>query len=241
MKKLYLDIGNSQYKMAVYSGGKWSAVAEGKIDQPQEFRSNVLRNDTGNQWIISSVRKDLLDMLKTYLPADKIQVIGNQDIPPDRIDYRTPHTLGMDRFLVTNGAYYESGKSVIVIDAGSAITIDLMSEKGVFLGGVIMPGLRVQRQSVADHLPELPAVENMIPEDWPGKSSKECLEWGIHGSLQYALKGFMDRYTSTNPESDLYLTGGDSEIIKQLLKSEQEIRVRKFLLFEGMRLFAESI
>lgn len=241
MEKFYLDIGNSHYKMAVYRGGKWSAIAEGKIDQAHEFRSNVQRNDTGNKWIITSVRKDVLESLKNFLPAERIRVIGNQDIPYEKIDYHTSGTLGMDRFLAAHAAFHESKKSVMIIDAGSAITIDLMNGSGVFMGGVIMPGLRIQKQSVSDYLPELPPVENGIPKNWPGKSSKECLEWGIHGSLQFAMNGFIERYASIHPDLVLYLTGGDSEYIGKLIDKKYEILFRKDLLFEGMRLFSEFL
>lgn len=239
MEKIYLDIGNSHYKMAVYSNGRWSVVAQGKIDQASEFRSNVQKNDTGNKWIITSVRMDVLEVLKSFLPAERVRIIDNHDIDPDKIDYRTPHTLGLDRFLAAYAAFHESKKSVMIIDAGSAITIDMMNDKGVFMGGVIIPGLRIQKQAVTDYLPELPVIENVIPGNWPGKSSKECLEWGIHGSLQFALNGFIDRYSETHSDMDLYLTGGDSEFVGELIEKKSELLIRNHLVFEGMRLLSE--
>ncbi len=241
MEKFYLDIGNTFYKMAVFRSGKWSIIADGRINHSEEFKSKMGVITSQDQLIISSVRKDILVLLKSVVLAQTFQIIGNHDIPSHRMDYKTPDTLGVDRFLVANAAFQESGKSVIVIDAGSAITIDLMNEDGIYLGGVIMPGLRIQKQSVSDSLPELPEIESLIPQDWPGKSSKECLEWGINGGLQLAVNGFIKRYLSTYKNADLYITGGDSEIIKKAIHADIEFRWRKFLLFDGMRLFSESL
>lgn len=240
MRKFYLDIGNTYYKMAVFSGGKWSVLADGRIDQDGEFTSKMEVITSADQLIISSVRKDIMELLKNAVLVQSVQIIDNQCIPENRMNYDTPNTLGVDRFLVANAAFQESGKSVIVIDAGSAITIDLMNEAGVYMGGVIMPGVRIQKTSIRDNLPELPDIESVIPKDWPGKSSKECLEWGVNGALQFAINGFIKRYVSTYKNADLYVTGGDSEVIQRVINVDIEIRRRKFLLFDGMRYFSES-
>tara|TARA_R100001143_G_C3361345_1_gene136891 strand:- start:73397 stop:74125 length:729 start_codon:yes stop_codon:yes gene_type:complete len=240
MENFYLDIGNTFYKMALYKNGEWSIIADGRINHAEELKSKMEVITSRDQLIISSVRKDILVFLKSIVLAESFIVIENKDVPSHRMDYKTPDTLGVDRFLVANAAFQESGKSVIVIDAGSAITIDLMNEQGVFMGGVILPGVRIQKQTVRDHLPELPEIGSMVPADWPGKSSKECLEWGIIGGLQFTINGFINRYLSTNNNADLYVTGGDSELFKKLIHSDIEFRWRKYLLFDGMRVFAES-
>lgn len=241
MKNFYLDIGNTFYKMAVFKNGEWSIIADGRINDTEELKSKMKVITERDQLVISSVRNDILVLLKRFVLAKSFQVIGNKDIPSHRMDYKTPDTLGVDRFLVTNAAFQESGKSVIVIDAGSAITIDLMNEGGIYMGGVILPGVRIQKLAVHDHIPELPEIESVIPADWPGKSSKECLEWGIYGGLQFTINGFINRYKSSYKNADLYVTGGDSELIKRVINSDIEFRWRKYLLFDGMRLFSESL
>lgn len=241
MEKFYLDIGNTYYKMAVFGNGVWSIIADGRIDQYEKFNKKMKVITAEDQLIISSVRKDILEQLKKSVLAQRVQVIGNHNIPQHRMDYNTPETLGVDRFLVANAAFQESGKSVIVIDAGSAITIDMMNETGVFLGGVIMAGVRIQKQAVRDYLPELPGIESEIPANWPGKSSRECLEWGVNGGLQYTVNGFIKQYLAIYKNADLYITGGDSEIIERVIKDDVEIRRRKYLLFEGLRLISESL
>ena len=241
MEKFYLDIGNTHYKMAVFGSDGWSVIASGRIGKSEEFKLKMRVVTSKDSLIISSVRKDVLELLKSAILAKEIQIIDNQHIPSERMHYNTPNTLGVDRFLVANAAYLESGKRVIVIDAGSAITIDLMSETGIYMGGVIMAGLQIQKQAIEEYLPELPGIESVIPKDWPGKSSKECLEWGVNGALQFALNGFIKRYMAMNDNTDLYITGGDSEFIKSAIDVNIESRHRKFLLFDGMRLFTESM
>lgn len=104
-----------------------------------------------------------------------------------------------------------------------------------------MAGVRIQKQAVRDYLPELPGIESEIPANWPGKSSRECLEWGVNGGLQYTVNGFIKQYLAIYKNADLYITGGDSEIIERVIKDDVEIRRRKYLLFEGLRLISESL
>lgn len=241
MENFYLDIGNTHYKMAVFRNREWTIIAEGKIDQSEEFKTKMGVITSKDQLIISSVRKDILELLKSSVVTARVHVISIQNIPSTRMDYNTLETLGVDRYLVANAAFQESGKNVIVIDAGSAITIDLMNSKGIYMGGVILPGFYIQKQSVSDYLPELPDIEGVIPKDWPGKSSKECLEWGINGGLQFTVNGFIKKYKSMYDNTDLYVTGGDSEVIERAINAGTEYRWRKYLLFEGMRLFSESL
>jgi type III pantothenate kinase len=96
--------------------------------------------------------------------------------------------------LVCLAAWKETGgEDVIVIDAGSACTVDLMTKKGVFKGGIIMPGIQIIKHSMRTRLPELPEVPDSIPNEWPGKSTAECIAWGVNGGFLLAIRGFIER------------------------------------------------
>ncbi len=158
------------------------------------------------------------------------------------LDYKTPQTLGLDRFLVCLAAWKESDKeNVIVIDAGSACTVDLMSDEGIFKGGIIMPGLQILKDSMKDRLPELPEAPDSIPEEWPGKSTVECIEWGVNGGFLLAIKGFIERYKTCVSDPKIYVTGGNGRQIVNWMRDEQTLIYRKDLIWHGLEEFKKII
>ena len=123
-------------------------------------------------------------------------------------------------------------KAVLVIDAGSACTIDFTDVDGVFQGGVIMPGLKALQQVFFGAAPSLPQIEFEVPEVFPGKSSREALQWGLSQFLLDGIIANIARYEHTFGEFTLYITGGDAETLAPFLG--REVFVRADLIFNGM-------
>jgi type III pantothenate kinase len=151
------------------------------------------------------------------------------------LDYKTPNTLGLDRFLVCLAAWKESGEdNTIVVDAGSACTVDMMTKRGVYRGGVIMPGLPIIRHAMREKLPELPEVAESIPDEWPGKSTTECIEWGVNGGLMMAIHGFIDKYRNMVEEPSVYITGGNARKLLEWMGEKESMNYRKNLIWDGL-------
>ena len=243
MNQLYLDIGNSFLKMAIRKKSSWEIIFADTSDQLKEL-SRMIRSEYNlRQVLVSSVRKDLTNQLIRSLPKLTIREFRSSDIPSGMLDYKTPETLGLDRFLVCLGASMESKKrDVIVIDAGSACTVDLMTSNRVYCGGIIMPGLPIIRGAMESRLPELPMVGHSIPGEWPGKSTTECIEWGLNGGFLLAINGFIDKYRSFGNEPDIYLTGGNAvHLVDWFDEDFGQILHRKHLIWDGMEEFAKII
>ena len=183
--------------------------------------------------VVASVRKDHFTLLKNQITNKKITQITIDDIPIEMLDYSTPKTLGIDRYLDCLGAFKESKKGVVVIDAGSACTIDMMDKRGVYKGGIIMPGLQSIMQIFKSVAPELPETEKEIPKNWPGKNTKESLQWGQVGFFIDGIKSALGRFKDQYGDFELYITGGDGETISKLIteKSKND----SFLIFKGMQ------
>lgn len=238
MKELYLDIGNSFLKMATRKKTDWQIVFDGEHTRLEELCGVIESAGDFKKVLVTSVRKDISQRLVQILPGVKIREYKTEDIPSKMLDYKTPNTLGLDRFLVCLGAAHESPKkNVVVIDAGSACTIDLMKRDNVYCGGVIMPGLKIIRNAMENRLPELPTAPDSIPITWPGKSTKECIEWGVNGGFVVAIQGFIEKYQSSVGNIDIYVTGGDARQLIQWLGEEKEYIHRKNLIWEGMEQF----
>ncbi|MCC5914049.1 MAG: type III pantothenate kinase [Balneolaceae bacterium] len=241
MERIYLDIGNSGFKLFKRNTDrKWTLLQKGGDEDAGQIAEYVLSLNGEADPIVCSVREDLLQKFQSKLNGRSIEIIRTSSIPAKLLDYETPETLGVDRFLACLGAFSLSSSDVIVVDAGSACTIDLMTSDTVFRGGVIMPGLGILHNSVRNQLPELPNVERQIPARWPGKTTVKSLEWGINGAFLFSLKGFLKKYMEEYSEAEIWLTGGDSEFLFQSLREEYSVQRNSYLLPEGMALFSEN-
>jgi type III pantothenate kinase len=231
-KTLYLDIGNSSIKAAFNKDGVW--IKEGDSFKSVTYLISWLdkHEDSIEELIVASVRKDHFTLLENQIKNQKITQITIHDISVEMLDYSTPKTLGIDRYLGCLGAFESSKKGVVVIDAGSACTIDMMDNKGIYRGGIIMPGLNSLMNIFKSSAPELPDIGKEIPQNWPGKNTSESLQWGQVGFFIDGIESALKRYKDHYGDYELYITGGDSEKISSLI-SGSSIK-DEFLIFKGM-------
>lgn len=234
-KTLFVDIGNSSIKVAFTEDGIWEKVNDSFKSVTYLISWLNSHLDSVEKLIIASVRKDHFLLLKNQVTDLKIVHISIQDIDFDRVSYTTLNTLGIDRYLVCLGAYHEVKKSVVVIDAGSACTIDMMDGKGIFQGGVIMPGLQSILNIFKSSAPELPEISPEIPKIWPGKSTAESLQWGQVSLFRDGMRSSLERYKEEFGEFSLFITGGDSKIVSNLISIPS--KRDEFLIFKGMKAF----
>lgn len=231
---LYIDIGNSSLKAA-------EKVNPNRVDR---YSSGITNKEGIAAWLqnipaekrvaVVSVRRDLSELVRENLNADQVRWITNKDLTDFELDYTTPKTLGMDRFLACLGACAYTNSPVVVIDCGSACTIDMMTGDRIYLGGVIMPGLRLFHSAVEQNLPQLPQTDRVIPDRFPGKNTTECLEWGINGSFVAAVRDFTNRFLEKSSGADVYVSGGDADFLLQHIGDEFNAKKRSHLVFDGM-------
>lgn len=240
MSILYLDIGNSHIKLAKKKGIKWEIIYKASNGSGSAENMAEVINDHPNTdlVVISSVREDVLNKLLQTLQFVDIKVLTNSLIDRDNLDYKTPDTLGMDRFLTCYGAVSATDNDVICIDAGTACTVDWMTNESIYRGGVIMPGLRLFYKAIDNEFPELPSVDYHIPDQWPGKTTAESVQWGTGGSFVMAIEGFIRKYLEhIDTEAELFITGGDSFYLVENLHSSLKVHHRPHLLFDGMEMY----
>lgn len=211
----------------------WIDLFSTSITNTEEIRDWISSVHSDDSIIVTSVRKDINDLLGERINQGKVRWIKNRHLTNFELNYDTPKTLGMDRFLGCLGASSKTQNDVIVIDAGTACTIDMMTKAQVYLGGVIMPGLKLYHQSVKMHLPELPEVDQILPNQFPGHSTKESLQWGINGAFAGSIDYFLRKFIDEGSQSDIFVTGGDADIVAGFLQTH-EPKIRKYLVFDGM-------
>lgn len=239
-KTLYLDIGNSTIKGAYKKGTQWMVLTDERLFSALELVNWIQKHpDSFDRIVIASVRDDVSEAVVRELNRHETLEITVSDIPRDLLNYETPKTLGIDRFLSCYGATNQTNKSVVVIDAGTATTIDFMDQDDVYHGGVIVPGLWGFSEVLAQKAPALPFVELEIPKLWPGKSTIDSIKWGQAGFYKMGVLGFLSKYEEEFGDFDLFITGGDATVINSIL--EVDSKVRPFLIFEGIERLEKKI
>lgn len=231
---ILIEIGNTSVKAVKDTDGDRSPLFKIGTDDNEGLREELTKLNRGSVVILSSVRKDLSELMLEYSDNLKIQVIDRTSLGRINIDYKTPETLGIDRVLACAGGVAHSGSDVVVVDAGTACTIDFMSADYTFRGGVILPGLPVLRHSMRSLAPELPDVDQELPDMFPGKSTREAIQFGLNGGFIHAVSSFVGRYVNEHGDAKVLVTGGDGPFVQASLENTYGSDHFENLVFDGM-------
>ena len=224
---LFVDIGHSAVKWRTFD----SKVSKESIEF---FSASSLPNNKCI-WLSAVAHSNIVDSIKRefanvelVLPCKKH---GNLTIA-----YETPSELGVDRFLAMLGAIenYPS-TNLLVIDLGSALTIDIVNDDGVHKGGLIMPGLMALRKSFTKFSTEnmsqsLTGLQNNTKDAW--LSGTETM---LIVTIKEQIKDFQSQYSN----GSVLMTGGD--ITKLSSELPQSLNYFENLVLDGLVSYAESV
>mgnify|MGYP001817055092 CR=1 FL=1 len=219
---LVLDLGNTYGKIAVCDHNKVVEAATYERITNREISYFHIRYGSLKGAIVSSVvnySREIIDYLSNLF-GTCIELNHSTPIPLIN-KYNTPDTLGYDRNASSVGAYTICpGKNVLVIDAGTAITYDIVSSKGEFLGGNISPGVEIRFKSLNKFTYRLQDL--VRPADIPplvGGSTREAIQSGVVRGLLFEMDGFIDTIGDKYPKLQVVLTGGDAKYFVGKLKN----------------------
>ena len=224
MLKLIIDQGNTQTKLAIFRQKKLLK----KILYEQDNQLHELESQA-DAVILSSVKNDsnLLKVLK----GNPLLLNINTLLPVVNL-YETPETLGNDRIAAVVGAATQFPNSnVLVIDAGTCITLDLFTLKG-YQGGSISPGIQMRLQALHQKTDRLPMVELDGEVDIIGKNTIQSIQSGVLNGVLVEIDGMINRYKSQFSDLKVMLTGGDFQMFDKGLKNS--IFVDPNLVLKGL-------
>ena len=157
---LVIDIGNTRGKLAVFEHGRIRHV-EALSPQTLHTVREQFAIDRAAYCVTGTPNGGLPDWARNELPANILRVTGETPAPLHN-GYSTPQTLGPDRWATAVGAWEQQpGKPLLIIDAGTCITFDVVTADGIFLGGNISPGLDMRLQAMHEHTARLPLVSRL--------------------------------------------------------------------------------
>lgn len=212
----------------------WTHIDDDKsydwlVNQVTQFESSI----DDSPWRIASVNRKALDRLlcaieKNSKPAnrqtsDPVQIVTPRQVGIEiQVDY--PDKVGIDRLLAAKAAIHWSeiqglDKPVIVVQAGTALTVDWVDSARRFQGGSILPGAGLALQYLAagtDQLPWLPTDSiDRLPR-LPGKNTEEAIAAGVHASLVGGVRYLVERYRKESAQASevpVVISGGDGRLV----------------------------
>ena len=217
---LIVEQGNTSLKVAVFDNERILSVNY-KDSNDISWINKILEQYRPTKCIMSSVtgKDDMLinnlkENLSFFLWFDEHALV------PIKIEYKTKDTLGKDRIAAIIGAkYLQPDRNVLVIDAGTAITYDVLEKSGVFIGGNISPGLTTRFRSLNTFTKKLPLIKEKDDVPFLGKCTESAILAGVVNGIVYEMDGYIDALKAKYSDIFIFLTGGHSFYFERRLKN----------------------
>ena len=218
---MVLNVGNSRLAVGVLVAGEmkyanrvphgshanwagalseaWKVISE--LDSPAVAAASV------NPSLDAALEKAVKDAT-----GQTVEWVGRQIDLPIEVLTDKPSQTGVDRILNIAAAYEEMEKCCIVVDAGTAITVDCCNDKGQFVGGAIAPGVSTMLAAMHQRTAKLPEVEFTVPVGAFGKTTEQAMLQGVYHGVRGMVKELAENYaTELGTWPEIIATGGDAK------------------------------
>lgn len=253
---LVFDVGNTELTIGLFSDselrGHWRVMTDvsrtpdefgvllRSLLAASEFMPDVVESVAIGS-VVPRVTGPLADACEQYFTVGRPLIVDASAKLPIRLDVEEPLTVGADRLINTLAASRLFARDAIVVDMGTAMTFDCITADGVFLGGVIAPGILTSAETLTRRTSKLPATELTIPAGVIGRRTEECIRAGVMFGASDAIDGIVRRIKASWPRTETPLviaTGGFAETMAALATSFD--RVEPHLTLQGLQI-AHSI
>ncbi len=245
---LAVDIGNTNINVGSFVGKK--LISQMHIDnkhlvnQKTVFPLTSTFLNENKEILVASVNPKIESIFYKYLGKKnrkKVLRVGREIKLSIPILVENPQKVGVDRLLNALAAYRRTKTSTIIIDFGTAITIDVMSNKGEFMGGLILPGIRTSAYALKKQTALLPEVDIKKPTGIIGKNVEDAIKAGVYfgtvGSVIHIIREVRKNYGG--PQYAV-ATGGDAKTFRKDVPDIDKVIPR--LTLEGIiTAFKESL
>lgn len=249
---LAIDIGNTNIVLGVFDGDElvesWRVGTKTQITA-DEYAMVIrdLFSFTGLAFhqidgvILSSVVPPLLpvmtEMSRKYFKLDSL-VVAHGIKTGITLRYDNPREIGADRIVNAAAAFKLYGGPLIIVDFGTATTFCAVTRQGEYLGGAIVPGVKIAAEALFQRASKLPRVELVKPKSVIGSDTVSAMQAGIIYGYAGLVDGIVERMKQElSPDARVIATGGLAELVAAETKSITEIRPH--LTLEGLRLLYE--
>lgn len=245
MTRIFFDLGNTRIKWKLDS----SAPAQGAFTYEEMCPLlHQLRTESGgadSTAIVASVVKgSRYDAFVGALYAAGFNAVFRCVVTPFaagvQCAYEDVSRLGIDRWLAVVAAWNQTQRPFVVVDLGTAATVDFVDEAGVHLGGYILPGLRLGVHALLKGTSDVRVDIDTLKDGhfFPGRNTEEAVCHGAVFAMKALIETALARHLMRYPQSKLLITGGDCNLVAPVL--ECHYQKDEDLVFAGMQLLADA-
>jgi type III pantothenate kinase len=251
---LAIDVGNTHIVIGIFDNqslaGRWRLLSHKDLteDEIHVFVYNAfLKEGIGYRDVSGVIVSCVVPSLVASLEKFCEKYLGH---PPCWVDASSipglsllvddPHAVGSDRIVNAVAAFHKYRSSLIVIDFGTATTVDVISDNGAFLGGTISPGLKISSDALFTHTAQLPRVQGLThPATVIAKNTKSAMNAGIVYGYAGLVDGLVRRAKQEIDSNPIVIaTGGLASLIADV--AETIDKVEPDLTMEGLRIIYEK-
>jgi len=200
--------GGSRTELADCLKSAWQKIPIAESSKEKKRDGVIVVSSVKPVWtkLIREIAEDDLD--------EEILIIGEEIPLPMTVWADEPKKVGTDRVVSAAAAYAVVEDAVVVADFGTAVTIDLVDQNGVFLGGVICPGFEISARALKDNTAQLPNVKVTKPKAPYGKNTVDAINCGLYYSIVGALQEVVRRYAEeVGKWPQTIITGAAAKVI----------------------------
>ena len=235
-----VDVGNARTKLGRFAADGGAGLPEpeavlavdnatGALDGVAEWLEPIAASRA--RWSIGSVNRPaatrLIDWLRAHRPDDPVMLLSASDLRL-KVALARPDMVGVDRLLDALAANHlrRPDRPAVVVDVGTAITVDLVSADGTFRGGAILPGMAMAARALHEFTDLLPSIETSdltTQSAAVGTSTESAMRSGLFWGAVGAIRELVGQMTAAETdrgyaaEPDVFLTGGAGLLVAELL------------------------
>ncbi len=217
---MVLSVGNTRIAIGVFEAGELKYSARVLIRDSDQWSKEITKAwrmlpESGQPAVAgTSVNPDIDDPLEELvlrLTNRVVQWVGEEIPFPIKVLTDEPSQTGTDRILNVAAAYEQMEKACVVVDAGTAITVDVCNDAGEFLGGAIAPGVSTMLDALHEKTAKLPRLPFEVPTEPIGKNTQQAILTGVYYGIRGMVKELLENYaTVLGYWPDMIATGGDA-------------------------------
>ena len=238
---LELDIGNSRIKWRRISGknnelpvrGINNVVGDFLKEQTNYEKPSLIRMSNVAD---SSITRVITEWAQINWNISPVEAAVRRHCGGVEVQYKEVSRLGVDRWLAMLAAFGKSNGPCLIVDVGTAFTLDILDDDGLHLGGYILPGLRLMADILVSETGVRLDGKGFEPALGLGNSTREAVVNGAVTALVALVEKKMRELFSNNENSldpKVYITGGDATLLATLLNSPQQ-DIEEDLVLDGL-------
>tara|TARA_Y100001968_G_scaffold131855_3_gene120354 strand:- start:748 stop:1491 length:744 start_codon:yes stop_codon:yes gene_type:complete len=241
---LAIDIGNTNIVLGIFKKNKLTATYRINSNKVEISKIDFLEKYNFKNIIISSVVPNLTNDMKQFCKKKfnlKNFIIKHNNVPNLQLDINNPAQLGTDRICNTVATISLYSLPAIVIDMGTATKYDIINSNGIFIGGIISPGIKISATILFEKAALLDKTKFEFPKQVIGKNTQSNIQSGIMYGAIDSVNGMIKRIINETKWKNysIIITGGLSELLKS--KLNQKYIFNPNLTLEGLNFINQKI